>query len=125
MAYGGWSSNLGFVGTGRLNLAERTVLLASFAVLLAVLGLLIAGATATTGTLPLHIPHSGLIQRGEIPFMQTVKALDISGGGFLIANHPRTPPWIIAVLVVGFGTMWAISAWLLLRPSQAVDVASE
>ena len=114
-------------GNGPMNFAERGVLLAAFAAVLAILGLLIAGVTATAGpTIPFHLPHSELIPRGEIPFMQTIRALGTNGGGFLRANHPGAPSWVITALVAGFGAVWAVSAWLLLlpRPSPSVSIDS-
>jgi hypothetical protein len=40
--------------------------------------------------------------------MQTMKALGTSGGGFLTANQPRTPAWIVAVLAIGFASVWTV-----------------
>jgi len=97
----------------RLNVSERLVLLVTLAAVLSVLGFLIAGATVTTPALSL--PRNALIPRGEIPFMQTVKELGANGGGFFTARHPQTPTWIIISLVVGFGSLWFVSAVALLR----------
>jgi len=101
---------------GRFNLAERVVLLAVLAALLAVLGLLVAGATTTVPTTATHLSQQTLIPRGEIPFMQTVRALGTTGGGFFASREAQTPMWIIASLGAGFGAIWIVSSALLLVP---------
>ena len=101
----------------RLNVTERLVLLVLLAAVLSVLGLLIAVATASVPAVSL--PHNALIGRGEVPFMQTVKALGISGGGFLTSGRAHTPLWITVSLVVGLGALWIVCAvatlWSTLR----------
>jgi hypothetical protein len=99
----------------RLNTVERLVLLIPLAALLSVLGFLIAGATATAPAL--RFPHVSLIPRGEVPFMQTVRALGTTGGGFLTAGRAQTPVWIIVLLVLGFGTLWIVCGAVMLRSS--------
>jgi hypothetical protein len=103
----------------RLDVGERLVLLVLLAAVLSVVGLLVAGATV--GTPAVNLPHEALIGRGEVPFMQTVKALGIDGGGVLAADHAQTPEWIVLSLVVGFGALWTACAVTLLWSSLRSD----
>ncbi|HXW77935.1 MAG TPA: hypothetical protein VEJ84_00470 [Acidimicrobiales bacterium] len=96
----------------QLRIPERLAIVVGLGALFSVLGLLIARTTATTGALRLFptTTTTTLIPRGEIPFMQTVKALGTNGGDFFTLGHPQTPTWIIISLVVGFGAVWVAFA---------------
>jgi hypothetical protein len=113
------------VERGRLNLAERVVLLVLTGGVLTIVGFLIAGATAvrTLGAscwiayAPLsdnHPPTCGRVPPRTGIALSTGYHSSLSFRPFVSI----TPWWVVTLLVVGLGGIWAGCAWLLLRPQR-------